>query len=204
MKSNTPCSHYPNPLNLNKALSVTLVAVFSLILLLATSNAQAAWWSLGGDDDQQRGYQAEFPVNENYQFECGACHITYPPQVLPKASWQNLFANLDDHFGEAATPDQQQAEILNYLRSYASDSANAGKFKDFTKRLQSPAPMRITELNFWRLKHDKVLKKKARFITENPDVGSASRCNACHEDAEQGLFQKHTVLIPNVEKREYK
>lgn len=195
-----------NPLSRNKALSVTLVAAFSLILLLATGNAQAAWWSLGGDDDsdQQRGYQAEFPVNENYRFECGACHIAYPPQVLPKASWKNLFASLNDHFGEAAAPDQHQAEILSYLLNYASDSDNAGKFKDFTKRLQSPSPMRITELNFWRLKHDKVLKKEARFITDNPDVGSASRCNACHEDAEQGLFQKHTVLIPNVEKREYK
>lgn len=175
-----------------------------LLLMLSAASSQAAWWSLGGEDDNTRGYQAIFPANESYSFECGACHIAYPPQVLPKASWQNLFSQLNDHFGEAATPDQHQTEILSYLQNYASDSKNAGEFKDFTKRLQNPAPVRITELNFWRLKHDKVLKKKARFITDNPDVGSASRCNACHEDAEKGLFQEHTVLIPNVEKREYK
>lgn len=204
MKPNTSRNHYPNHLSLSKILILPIILACSLILLLATSNAQAAWWSLGGDDDQQRGYQAEFPVNESYQFECSACHIAYPPQVLPKASWQNLFANLKDHFGEAAAPDHHQEEILSYLQNYASDSANAGKFKDFTKRLQSPAPVRITELNFWRLKHDKVLKKEARLITDNPDVGSASRCNACHEDAEKGIFQKHTVRIPNIGRREYR
>lgn len=181
-----------------------LSTLFCLFALLFAASSQAAWWSLSSDSDEDRGYQAEFPVNEHYRFECGACHIAYPPQVLPKASWQKLFANLNDHFGEAATPDNHQAEILSYLQNYASDSEQAGQFKDFTKRLQNPAPVRITELNFWRLKHDKVLKKKARFITDNPDVGSASRCNACHEDAEKGLFQEHTVLIPNVEKREYK
>ncbi|WP_417597751.1 hypothetical protein [Oceanospirillum sp.] len=177
--------------------------LFCLTAMIFTSSVQA-WWSLGGDDNEDRGYQAEFPLNERYQFECGACHIAYPPQVLPKASWQNLFANLNDHFGEAATPDQNQAEILNYLKNYASDSNNAGQFKDFTKRLQTPAPVRITELSFWRLKHDKVLNNKTRFIIDNPDVGSSSRCNACHKDAEKGLFQKHTVNIPNIEKRAYK
>ncbi|OOV88135.1 hypothetical protein [Oceanospirillum linum] len=178
----------------------TLFCLMTMMFALPTQ----AWWLPGGDNNEDRGYQAEFPFNEHYQFECGACHIAYPPQVLPKASWQHLFANLNDHFGEVATPDQHQKEILSYLQDYASNSPHAGKFKDFTKRLQTPAPVRITELSFWRLKHDKVLNHKTRFITNNPDVGSSSRCNACHKDAEKGLFQKHTVSIPNIEKRAYK
>jgi len=193
-----------------KSLALRVIALMLLPVSSAYSpSAYSAWWSLDSDS-KDRGYQAILPDNTapaliSYQYECGACHIAYPPQVLPKASWQSLLSNLDNHFGEDARLDKAQPqELQDYLALYASDSNNAGKFSDFTKRLQNPAPIRITQLNFWRLKHDKVLKKKQQFIINNPDVGSASRCNACHEKAEQGLFQKHTVQIPNIDKREYK
>ena len=35
--------------------------------------------------------------------ECGACHMVFPPQLLPARSWQKLMADLSSHFGEDAS-----------------------------------------------------------------------------------------------------
>jgi len=34
--------------------------------------------------------------------ECGSCHMAFPPQFLPRRSWQKLVATLADHFWENA------------------------------------------------------------------------------------------------------
>ena len=190
------------------SIKALILLLLPMISVYSIPSAYGAWWSLGSDN-KERGYQALLPdsttpARVSYEYECGACHIAYPPQVLPKSSWRLLLSSLENHFGEDARLDKiTPQELQAYLTQYASDSDNAGKFSNFSKRLQNPTPIRITRLHFWRLKHDKLLKKERQFIILNPDVGSASRCNACHEKAEQGLFQKHTVQIPNIDKRAY-
>lgn len=155
-------------------------------------------------DPKESRYLAANAGNQDYIYECGACHIAYPAQVLPKRSWHKLTNNLYDHFGEDATTDKIPVEqIQAYLNANASDSENAGKFRDFMKQIQSPAPVRVTELRFWRLKHDRIIQKEDKMVLNNPDVESFSRCNACHEKAEQGEFDKQTVDIPNINREEY-
>ena len=34
------------------------------------------------------------PLLPQYQQECAACHVAYPPGMLPAASWQRLIDNL--------------------------------------------------------------------------------------------------------------
>ena len=42
--------------------------------------------------------------------ECGSCHMVFPPQFLPRRSWQKLADTLADHFGEnAGLGDAQRA-----------------------------------------------------------------------------------------------
>ena len=35
--------------------------------------------------------------------ECGACHMAFQPQMLPKRSWGKIMSELPNHFGEDAS-----------------------------------------------------------------------------------------------------
>jgi hypothetical protein len=54
-------------------------------------------------------------------------------------------------------------------------------------------PLRITETGSFMKEHDEIPKK---MVTGNPEVKSFSNCQACHRDADKGLFDEHTVSIP--------
>lgn len=178
-----------------------LILLLAFLVTLFAPRFYASIWQL---DAKESRYLAANAGNPDYIYECGACHIAYPAQVLPKRSWHKLLNNLDNHFGEDATPDKTSTQdLLAYLSANASDSDNAGKFEDFLKQIQSPAPIRITELRFWRLKHDRIIEKQDHMVINNLDVESFTRCNACHEKAELGEFDKQTVDIPNIDRKEY-
>jgi len=189
-------------LTVNTLLKPSILAVcLTLTSVFIASPAYSWFWDL---EEKQARYLATNTEHKDYQYECGACHIAYPAQLMPKRSWVKLIASLDDHFGEDATPDKVSADtLLIHLSANASDSDNAGKFRDFLKQIQSPAPYRITDLRFWRLKHDKVIQQQDDWVVNNPDVGSFTQCNACHEKAEQGEFDKQTVDIPNIQRELY-
>lgn len=158
-----------------------------------TQQAQSSWWG----DEHEEGYQAKNTGNATHIEECGACHIAYPAQLLPKAGWQAMMGDLGNHFGEDAALDAEtREELTRYLSDNASDSGNAGKFRKFTWGIDSQQPpIRITELNYFEHKHDEINYRK--MVLNNPDVGSFSQCQACHEKAEQGIFDEDTVDIPN-------
>src|SRR5690606_14789629 len=79
----------------------------------ATVAAGAAMFGLGGlltvllgatrvqaDDDER--LRPLTVVDETWRSECGACHMAYPPGLLPWPVWRDMLAGLDDHFGENA------------------------------------------------------------------------------------------------------
>ena len=41
-----------------------------------------------------------------YTQECGSCHLAFPSNLLPKASWQRVMNGLDKHYGSDASLDQ--------------------------------------------------------------------------------------------------
>ena len=54
--------------------------------------------------------------NPVYKEMCGACHFVYQPELLPAASWVQIVAGLNDHFGEMAEiTANSKSEILGYL-----------------------------------------------------------------------------------------
>ena len=107
---------------------------------------------------------AACPAAADYRSECASCHVAYPARLLPPASWQQLMAGLERHFGSDASLDAAaHEEISRYL------AANAGR------RAPPPgAEPRITATR-WFLKEHGVVK--------NP-----SNCIGCHTGAEQGNF----------------
>jgi hypothetical protein len=104
------------------------------------------------------------PPNPAYRAECGSCHVAYPPQLLPKESWQKLMARLDRHFGSDASLDpESQQEIGRFL------ATNAGR------RAAPPgAEPRITETRWFRKEHGA--------------VKNSADCMACHKRADQGDY----------------
>ena len=60
--------------------------------------------------------------------ECGSCHMAFPPQFLPRRSWQKLVDTLADHFGEnASLGEAQRKSVLDYLLANAADGPKAGR-----------------------------------------------------------------------------
>jgi len=137
---------------------------------------------------------AAVPIDAVYRDECGACHMAYPPRLLPSASWRAIMRGLGDHFGEnAELPVDTAAHITAYLDRHASDRGDALKHDRLLRGVEGQTPLRITELPFFKDEHDELSR---RMVEDNPKVKTFSRCATCHRDAESGRFDEDTVAIP--------
>lgn len=136
--------------------------------------------------------------NDQYAEECGACHFAYPPGLLPTRSWEKLLDvnALEDHFGEnAELDDDVLASIQHYVYDNAAEKSYFKRSRKIAKATEDgEAPIRITDVKYIKRKHHEIPK---RMIKDNPDVKSLSNCNACHTQAEKGVFDNDTVNIPN-------
>ena len=119
-----------------------------------------------------------------YGQECGACHLAYPPGLLPAASWQTLMNGLARHFGSDASIDGPAArEISGWLTSHAGTGKRA---------LERPPDDRITRAAWFTRKHREI----ATATWSRPAIRSSGNCAACHRDAAQGDFDEHAIGIP--------
>jgi hypothetical protein len=132
-------------------------------------------------DDRRAPAMAELP---RYKQECAACHVAFPPGMLPVDSWRRLLSNLPHHYGTDASLD---AATVNELATWLS--ANAGTYK---RVREAPPEDRITRSAWFIRKHDEV----PGALWTRPAVKSAANCSACHTQADQGDFNEHTVRIP--------
>ena len=119
--------------------------------------------------------------------ECGDCRMAYFPQMLPRKSWQRIFSELGDHFGEDASLD---AVTVRSLRSYylnnASDVSNLRAARKWQQGLSAgQAPDRITTAPRFLRKHDELSSR----VWSDPEVNSKANCGACHTNVtETGDF----------------
>jgi hypothetical protein len=151
------------------------VALFGLLAALALSRPAVA----DGDKHIQR-----VVLLPKYQQECSACHLAYPPGLLPAASWQRVMTGLSKHFGTDASLDAATVrEISSWL------AAHAGTVK---AAQVVPADDRITRSAWFSRKHHEVSAATWKL----PAVKSAANCAACHIRSDQGDFNEHNVRIP--------
>jgi len=130
-----------------------------------------------------------------YRTECGSCHLAYPAAMLPAPSWQLVMASLADHFGDNAELDPGKSrEIGEFLARHAA-APSRGNYAERTWRAtrDRTPPMRITQTDYFRGQHHEI---PGPMVAGNPEVGSFSRCEACHTRADQGIFDEHEVRIP--------
>ncbi|MDV7340922.1 diheme cytochrome c [Terasakiella sp. A23] len=117
--------------------------------------------------------------------ECGACHLAFPPQMLPQRSWQKMMSNLKDHFNEdASVNEENQLYITRFLMNGAADTGlwNSRFMRGVKDHM---TPQRITELPYWQHEHRGEVPETA---WNDPKVKSKSNCMACHPRADQGKY----------------
>jgi hypothetical protein len=134
------------------------------------------------------------PVDPTYQAECGSCHMSYPPGLLPERSWVKMMAGLKDHFGENATLDKESADkIGTFLTENAADRSLFRRSQKIAKSIpSSESPLRITDTKYFKRQHHEVGQK----IWSRKAIGSPANCAACHSRAEKGVFSEDEVRIP--------
>ena len=150
------------------------------------------------DEDEywERTRDVAVVANPLYKEECGSCHMAYPSGLLPGRSWGKMMTGLEDHFGENAELDSTTtAELTRYLVDNSADAVpNYRRSRKITRDLSNEStPLRITELAYFQHEHREI---PDRLIAANPEVGSLSNCNACHQKAELGSFSEREIHIP--------
>lgn len=151
-------------------------------LLLAAALAPAAW-----ADGPRMSAQPLLPL---YKQECAACHLAYPPGLLPAASWQRLMNNLPRHFGTDASLDPAAAQQVSaWLGANAANATNATNGK---RAREAPPDDRITRSAWFVREHDEVPAGTWKL----PAVKSAANCAACHTQADQGDFNERNIRLP--------
>ncbi len=124
------------------------------------------------------------PSLPKYQQECAACHVAYPPGMLPAVSWPRIMNNLQRHYGTDASVDAATVkEISVWL------AANAGTYKRVS---EAPPEDRITRSAWFVRKHREV----AAATWKSPVVKTAANCVACHTQADKGSFSEREIRIP--------
>lgn len=121
---------------------------------------------------------------KSYQTECAACHLAYPPGMLPAQSWAHLMKGLENHYGTDASID---AETITQIGGWLQ--VNAGTYK---RVKEAPPEDRITQSAWFVRKHREVGTE----VWLRPAIKSASNCTACHTQADQGDYRERNIRIP--------
>ncbi len=139
----------------------------------------------GGGEGGEMGEGLNMNVtNTTWKAECSACHIAYPPGLLPASSWRAMMNSLDKHFDTDASLDAKAvAEILPFLEQNAAPESRQEGTAD------KPV-LRITETRWFKREHDEVSA-----ITWKK-VKSPSNCAACHTQADKGNFDEDSITLP--------
>jgi hypothetical protein len=121
------------------------------------------------------------PANATWTSECGACHLAYPPQLLPARAWRQIMQSLDRHFGTDASLEPRAAEEVRIFLEQHAGRDRGGS-----------APARITETDWFRREHREV----PAGLWAHPEVKNRANCAACHRAAERGDYGERTLRLP--------
>ena len=144
------------------------------------------------DGNKPVDYRVEHKL---FHDECISCHTLYPPFLLPKRSWVKMMDNLENHFGDDASLDDEDKEsIKKYLVQNSSENSTKESAFKILRSIKNKDIIAITKTSYWKRKHHDIDKK----IFENKKIGINSNCKACHKNIEQGLLNDKDIKIPNV------
>jgi hypothetical protein len=107
--------------------------------------------------------------NAVWRSECGACHMAFPPTLLPSEDWLAIMGRLDKHFGVDACLEQTAStEISDYLKRNGASNGFAGQPDELP---------RITTSERFEHKHRSAIR-----LWRKGQLKSLSDCGACHKE----------------------
>ena len=175
----------------------TLLITLKLIAILLTMTFS---FSVSADGDEEGIFKRWFESKnagisavkfQQYNDLCGSCHFPYQPGLLPGISWEKMMNNLDEHFGQKVKmTDVETRTMRRYLLDNSAGHVNDEISNQILQSLKYyPAPVRITQTPFFVDKHNQ-LKNKVK-------LQNMGQCDLCHQDAQQGLYKKQKIYIPD-------
>jgi len=142
------------------------------------------------NENQAINYQQEHAL---FVSECSSCHILYPPFLLPRASWQMMMNDLENHFGDDASLEREDMlSIKSYLLSHAAQSSTKEAAHYILESLENNDTIAVTKTPYWIKRHKDIDKN----IFTSKKVGKKSNCKACHNNFESGLINDADIAIP--------
>jgi hypothetical protein len=138
-----------------------------------------------GDRERPRLRSSDPATRAAYARECGACHLDFPPALLPPSAHRRVMAGLERHFGQNAELD---AEVRGQLERWLV--ANAGP--ETSRGVAAGAEPRISTLPWFAKEHRKV----STAVGGAGTVKSFAACAACHPGAKDWDFTEDRVKVP--------
>jgi hypothetical protein len=169
---------------------------FSFLFFAGVSILLALSWVLSGTAGNSNTPAQDSPNPaagsvKKYKEFCGQCHLAYPPEFLPSASWERLLGATDDHFGEPLHLDPETKTLLaSYLAANGAERSESKKARKILESLNGKSPLRLTEVPYLVSKHGKISLE----VLKRPSIGALSHCQACHLSAEKGIFNSKAVI----------
>lgn len=127
-----------------------------------------------------------------YKAACGSCHTAYHPSMRSAADWRSIFAKLNYHYANPVTLEKGEADkILVWL--VANDGSHFDtRISNYYGKGDGTGDGRFTSSKRWNRVHSTVPK----FVFRNRMVKMKQNCSACHQDAEDGLFNSAAIKVP--------
>ena len=132
-------------------------------------------------------YKVENPL---FTKECASCHILYPPNLLPRKSWETMMSNLENHFGDDASINEESNKgILAFLVKNSAETSTTKASWKFLNSIENKDIIALTKTTFWEKKHKDIPKE----LFLHKEIKSKANCKACHSDVEKGLIENENI-----------
>lgn len=121
-----------------------------------------------------------------YIKECGSCHITYAPYTLGTKAWEKMMGELENHFGDDASLDEEdRIEIEKFL--LANSAQHISTF--LSPKIQEESPLVFSQSRLFEKIHHKI--PQSAFASK--EIKSKANCQNCHQNAQEGYFSKSAL-----------
>lgn len=141
-------------------------------------------------------YKAE---HKAFHDECIACHTLYPPFLLPEKSWEVMMADLENHFGDDASLDEEvRVSVLEYLLDNAAESSTRESAFKASESLRdsNETVIAYTATSYWKKRH----KEMDDTLFKSEKIKSRANCKACHLNIEKGIIEDEFIRVPEAKK----